>query len=270
MSQTSYRPWLDETDPEHVFFSSINLHAGSDFYPCSGRDETPEEQAAEPNIVNIGLTPVGPGPFDPRTRKRVSTAQRNDYCRAASAEFRSKVSARLLPRLREFQPHLLLISSGFDAHYDDMYHWLTEHDFEWVTRELITASNYRGRPGMQMPTESEAHAGGTKPAGYHYAGACKVVSVLEGGYSLSSTVPAESVFLSANDAGTSGIGKTGGSVRNKKPSSKAVLAAAVTPPSGSASADVEHPFAIRIGDGGLVKGMLGHVSALIHTSPEVA
>jgi acetoin utilization deacetylase AcuC-like enzyme len=36
------------------------------------------------------------------------------------------VQEMLLPYLHTFKPDLLLISSGFDAHYDDMYHWLTE------------------------------------------------------------------------------------------------------------------------------------------------
>jgi hypothetical protein len=34
----------------------------------------------------------------------------------ASAEFRSKVGAELLPRLRAFKPDLLFISAGFDGH----------------------------------------------------------------------------------------------------------------------------------------------------------
>lgn len=256
VSQTSYRPWLDETDAEHVFFSSINLHAGSDFYPCSGRDETAAEEAACPNIVNIGLTPVGPGPFDPRTRKRVTAAQRNEYCRTASTEFREKVSARLLPRLREFQPHLLLLSSGFDAHYDDMYHWLTEQDFEWVTREMISAVNFHGRPGTPAPG---------RPQGFHYEGVCRVVSVLEGGYSLSSAVPAESVNTAAPAPIDGGV-KPAGS-RTKKPSAKAATATTVSP--GLASdAGRENAYSIRLGDGGLVKGMLAHVSALVHTDRE--
>jgi acetoin utilization deacetylase AcuC-like enzyme len=39
---------------------------------------------------------------------------------------RSRVSSDLLPRLRAFCPDLLFISAGFDAHYDDMYHYLSE------------------------------------------------------------------------------------------------------------------------------------------------
>jgi acetoin utilization deacetylase AcuC-like enzyme len=255
VSRVSYQPWLDETDPEHVFFASINLHAGSDFYPCSGRDETVAEQEADPNIVNIALTPVGPGPFDPRTRKRITAAQRGEYCRTASLEFRRKVSERLLPRLKEFQPHLLFISSGFDAHYDDMYHWLTEEDFEWVTREMIGAVNYHGRSDVEC-----AAAG--KPAGYHYKGSCKVISVLEGGYSLSSTVAAESVSMVPPAA--DGAGKSV-SNRIKKPSSKVVASSVPT----QSDAAAENPFAIRLGDGGLVKGMLAHVSALVYTDSAI-
>ena len=28
MGQLSYKPWLDETDPDDVFFASVHLHAG--------------------------------------------------------------------------------------------------------------------------------------------------------------------------------------------------------------------------------------------------
>jgi lysozyme family protein len=60
---------------------------------------------------------------------------------------------KLLPALASFSPDLLLISSGFDAHYDDLYHYLNEDDFHWLTQRLCE----------------------TCP---------KVVSVMEGGYSL--------------------------------------------------------------------------------------
>jgi acetoin utilization deacetylase AcuC-like enzyme len=37
---------------------------------------------------------------------------------------RDKVTARLIPQLTKFAPDLLFISAGFDAHYDDLYHYL--------------------------------------------------------------------------------------------------------------------------------------------------
>jgi len=129
--------------------------------------------------VNIALTPLGPGPWDPRARAKLTAAQRDQYCRLASAEFRQKVRTALLPRLSAFRPELLFISAGFDAHYDDMYHFLTENDIHWVTEQLckiIDGCNGYG-----------------------------VISVLEGGYSLASAVKKpRSTRTAANTADGSG------------------------------------------------------------------
>lgn len=42
----------------------------------------------------------------------------------------------LLLRLEIFQPELLFICAGIDAHVDDVYHFLTEADCHWITKEL--------------------------------------------------------------------------------------------------------------------------------------
>ncbi len=77
-----------------------------------------------------------------------------------SAAFRAAMTDQLLPALREFAPELLIISAGFDAHHLDPLGGLqfTDEDYHWITREL-----------MKVADET---AGG------------RVVSVLEGGYSL--------------------------------------------------------------------------------------
>lgn len=96
------------------------------------------------------------------------------------------MSRSLLPRLRNFSADLLLFSSGFDAHYDDLYHFLTEEDFHWLTKEIIAACS--SSSGEEKPTTTSTNISTTTTAcGGHQ---CKVVSVLEGGYSLSATVPA--------------------------------------------------------------------------------
>ncbi len=56
--------------------------------------------------------------------------------RLASREFRARVRASLLPRLRAFGPDLVLVSAGFDGHSLDFYHFLTERDYAWLTAEL--------------------------------------------------------------------------------------------------------------------------------------
>ena len=66
----------------------------------------------------------------------------------------------LLPALRRFAPELVIISAGFDAHALDPLGGLnfSDDDFHWITRELMAQA------------EESAHG--------------RVVSVLEGGYSL--------------------------------------------------------------------------------------
>jgi acetoin utilization deacetylase AcuC-like enzyme len=75
-------------------------------------------------------------------------------------EFRSAVETRILPRLRDFKPDLVIISAGFDAHIRDPLANLnlTEPDFDWATVALMEIA--------------DQCAGG------------RVVSVLEGGYDL--------------------------------------------------------------------------------------
>ncbi len=80
---------------------------------------------------------------------------------AGSEPFRAAVRDQWLPALESFAPQLILFSAGFDAHREDFLGQLrlTEADYEWVTREVAALSD-RHCPG-------------------------RIVSCLEGGYSLS-------------------------------------------------------------------------------------
>ena len=102
-------------------------------YPGTGM----EHETGVGNIVNVTLAP-GSG----------------------SAEFRRGYTDRILPKLLEFHPDLLIISAGFDAHARDPLAQLRlqTDDFAWVTRELLKVAD-------------ECCRG-------------QVVSVLEGGYDL--------------------------------------------------------------------------------------
>ncbi len=57
---------------------------------------------------------------------------------AGSEEFRAAVTGRWLPALDEFKPELLLISAGFDAHWEDDMSMLRflDTDYGWVTEQL--------------------------------------------------------------------------------------------------------------------------------------
>ena len=75
-------------------------------------------------------------------------------------KFREAFQSRILPRLRDFAPELIVISAGFDAHRRDPLAnlQLDEADFAWATKQL-----------MEIADKSAEG---------------RVVSVLEGGYDL--------------------------------------------------------------------------------------
>jgi acetoin utilization deacetylase AcuC-like enzyme len=81
---------------------------------------------------------------------------------AKSEEFRAAVTDHWLPALEKFQPEIVFISAGFDAHRDDdMSHVsLTDADFRWVTEQIV-----------QVAGNSASD---------------RIVSALEGGYELNS------------------------------------------------------------------------------------
>jgi len=115
-------------DDPRVMLCSTFQHP---FYPYCGADSSNQ------HIINTGLA-AGSG--------------RN--------EFRSAIMQHWWPALERFQPELLLISAGFDAHLDDGMAMLelTEDDYAWVTSE------------MKQVADRYAHG--------------RIVSVLEGGYDL--------------------------------------------------------------------------------------
>jgi acetoin utilization deacetylase AcuC-like enzyme len=75
-------------------------------------------------------------------------------------KFHDALESRILPRLIEFRPELVIISAGFDAHYRDPLANinLEETDFAWATQKLMEVA--------------DRYAGG------------RIVSLLEGGYDL--------------------------------------------------------------------------------------
>lgn len=118
-------------DDAEAFFGSTHQFP---FYPGTG---AARERGAHGNILNVPL-PAGSGPD----------------------VFRGHFADELLPALVAFQPDIILISAGFDAHKDDPLAQLrlNENDFAWATTQLLDVAR--------------AACGG------------RVVSVLEGGYNL--------------------------------------------------------------------------------------
>jgi acetoin utilization deacetylase AcuC-like enzyme len=68
---------------------------------------------------------------------------------AGSREFRDAVVEEWLPALERFQPQMLFISAGFDAHRDDgmAFLRLVEADYAWVTQKVssLAAQSAKGR-----------------------------------------------------------------------------------------------------------------------------
>ncbi|MCD1265177.1 acetoin utilization protein [Shinella sumterensis] len=116
-------------DPSVLFCSTHQMP----LYPGTGaKDET-----GAGNIVNAPLSP-------------------ND----GSDHFRDAFKSRVLPRVADFKPDVIIISAGFDAHHRDPLAQinLVADDFDWATARL-----------MELSEKSADH---------------RVVSLLEGGYDL--------------------------------------------------------------------------------------
>ena len=117
-------------DDERVLFCSTFQHP---FYPFT------EVLENAPNRVNV---PLAAG--------------------AGSDEFRAGIRDAWMPALQEFEPQMIFVSAGFDAHRDDDMSMvnLTDADYRWVSEQIVEAAS--------------GSADG------------RIVSTLEGGYELHS------------------------------------------------------------------------------------
>jgi acetoin utilization deacetylase AcuC-like enzyme len=131
-----------EDDPGVLFISSHQMP----LYPGSG-------YAEETGVGNILNLPLAPG--------------------NGSKEFRQAWSTLGLPAVHSFEPDLILISAGFDAHSSDPLGHLevADEDYHWITGELgdLAIDSAKGR----------------------------MVSILEGGYSLSGLASASRAHVKA-------------------------------------------------------------------------
>lgn len=130
-------------DPD-LFFASTHQMP---LYPGTGDSN---ETGATNNIVNV---PLAPG--------------------AGSPTFRAAFETAILPRLRSFDPDIIIISAGFDAHRADPLAQLEldAEDFEWATTAVaaVAADTCHGR----------------------------IVSALEGGYHLTALGESADAHVSA-------------------------------------------------------------------------
>lgn len=117
------------SDPTILYASTHQMP----LYPGTGAAE-------ETGVGNIFNVPMSPG--------------------SGSDAFHAALSKRILPAIDAFEPDLIVISAGFDAHRRDPLAAinLDESDFAWATEELMSLA--------------DRHCGG------------RIVSLLEGGYDL--------------------------------------------------------------------------------------
>jgi len=101
-------------EPRALFCSSHQMP----LYPGSG---AAHETGASGNIVNV--------PLDPHTGGEAMRAAYDNV---------------IFPAVRDFQPEMILISAGFDAHQNDplaSLNWSTE-DFAWVTGRICDLADH--------------------------------------------------------------------------------------------------------------------------------
>jgi acetoin utilization deacetylase AcuC-like enzyme len=133
---------------QDIFWSDKNLFYGSThqmpLYPGTGA-------AHETGVGNIFNAPLKAGD--------------------GGIEFRAAMDELILPSLNLFEPNLVIISAGFDAHQRDPLGslQLTEEDFAWATLKLMEVA--------EIHCES------------------RVVSVLEGGYDLQGLAASVAVHI---------------------------------------------------------------------------
>ena len=167
ISSSTYRPWLDETDIQNVFFSSTHGYGNRGyeqrgwFYPASGKTFTSESITHPDMVENPNLTDF----LSSQTWTRMGEDSKGNCCKIINVgmdlpemsadpqgrsmkqrlDIRDVYRKNILPHLREFDPDLIFISAGFDAHRKDSmnfgYVGMVEDDYEWLTEQLIKVAN---------------------------------------------------------------------------------------------------------------------------------
>lgn len=118
--------------------------------------------AGDPNILMCGIFQHPFYPYSGTENSATNMCNVPLPSGSGGEEFRDAVLQVWTPRLEAFEPELILISAGFDAHYEDDMGGLklVEKDYAWVTGHL---------KGMAAKYASK-----------------RIVSLLEGGYVMTS------------------------------------------------------------------------------------
>ena len=205
-----YCPWLDETDINNVFFASTHGYGprGQDydmpqqsgwFYPASGESHVSDAIANPGSVEKPSL-----GDFLlSQTWTRMGEDAKLNCCKIINCglglpdrdavpgmqrlELRDTYRTNILPRLREFDPDIIFISAGFDAHKKDTmnfgYVGMVEDDYEWVTEQLVKVANSccQGRVVSVLEGGYKVHGGIVSP--FARSVAAHVRALVDGGHS---------------------------------------------------------------------------------------
>mmetsp|Transcript_14423 Transcript_14423/g.34535 ORF Transcript_14423/g.34535 Transcript_14423/m.34535 type:complete len:1050 (+) Transcript_14423:93-3242(+) len=204
-----YKPWLNEDDVHDVFFSSTHGYGPRDirfsdqqggwFYPASGKSRTTDAINSPSSIENPSLTDF----LLSQTWTRMGDDSRSNCCKIINVgldlprpsdvpgmqrvEFRDSYRKNILPHLLDFDPDLIFISAGFDAHKKDTmnfgYVGMVEDDYEWVTEQLVKVANTccNGRIVSVLEGGYKIHGGIVSP--FARSVAHHVRSLVDGGSS---------------------------------------------------------------------------------------
>jgi len=191
----NYKPWLDESDVKDVFFASTHGYGPRDrqllpgavqggwFYPASGKTYkskslTSPSDVEIPNLSDFLMS---------QTWARLGDDYRNNCCKIIDIglglpfkddtynhgrqrlELRDAYRKNVIPSLLEFDPDMIFISAGFDAHRRDSmnfgYVGMIEEDYEWLTEQLVKVANTccNGRVVCALEGGYKIHGGIVSP-----------------------------------------------------------------------------------------------------------
>jgi len=210
METPRYRPWLDETDVDNVFFASAHgygprqlvHHMGPHpgwFYPASGKSGVSQSVRSPESVERPGLEEF----MFTQSWTRLGEASRMNCCKVINiglplpqpnetpgiqrVETRDAYRKNILPNLLDFNPDIIFISAGFDAHKRDEMNYgyvgMVEEDYEWLTEQLVKVANSccNGRIVSVLEGGYRIHGGIVSP--FARSVASHVRGLMEGGNS---------------------------------------------------------------------------------------
>jgi len=166
-----YKPWYDESDKDNIFFASVQGYGpkgygmGAYVYPGSGATcdtwQVSKSSAREINEVSVnpmdGVKPPEEIEEDPDAEFAYGGGEmpRTEGPRIIDVgipgpghhvpKWKRSWRDKIFPALVKFEPDLILLSAGFDAHRKDdinfSYIGIQEKDFEWITDQVVQIAN---------------------------------------------------------------------------------------------------------------------------------